>query len=64
VRANADFVLYWMTAFRRLHWNFALDRAIELAQELKRPLVVLEALRCAATTPGRATAFIDSCSTA
>ena len=46
VRADGDFVLYWMTAFRRLHWNFALDRAIELARELKRPLVVLEALRC------------------
>ena len=45
-RADGDFVLYWMTSFRRLRWNFALDRAIELAQEHKRPLVVLDALRC------------------
>jgi deoxyribodipyrimidine photo-lyase len=46
VRADGDFVLYWMTAFRRLRWNFALDRALELATELKRPLLVLDALRC------------------
>jgi deoxyribodipyrimidine photo-lyase len=46
VRADGDYVLYWMTAFRRLRWNFALDRAIELAREFKRPLLVLEALRC------------------
>jgi deoxyribodipyrimidine photo-lyase len=44
--AGGDFVLYWMTAFRRVKWNFALDRAIEWARELKRPLVILEALRC------------------
>lgn len=41
-----DFVLYWMIAFRRTHWNFALDRAVEYAVELKKPLVILEALRC------------------
>jgi deoxyribodipyrimidine photo-lyase len=35
-----------MIAFRRIHWNFALDRAIEYASELKKPLVILEALRC------------------
>lgn len=35
-----------MIAYRRLGWNFALDRAIELAGEFKRPLVILEALRC------------------
>ena len=40
-----DFVLYWMTAARRLTWNYALDRAVELAAELGKPLVVLEALR-------------------
>jgi deoxyribodipyrimidine photo-lyase len=46
VHPDGDFVLYWMIAFRRLHWNFALDRAIEYAAELKKPLVILEALRC------------------
>ncbi|MEW5738405.1 MAG: deoxyribodipyrimidine photolyase [Myxococcota bacterium] len=44
-RSERDLVLYWMTSFRRAQANFALDRAIEHAQELKKPLVVLEALR-------------------
>ena len=35
-----------MTAFRRLGWNFALERAAGWARELGRPLVILEALRC------------------
>ncbi|MAC24916.1 MAG: deoxyribodipyrimidine photolyase [Myxococcales bacterium] len=42
---DGDHVLYWMTAFRRPHHNFALDRAIELCRETDRPLLVLEALR-------------------
>ncbi|HSG48033.1 MAG TPA: hypothetical protein VLA43_09495 [Longimicrobiales bacterium] len=46
VRPDGDFVLYWMVAQRRLGWNFALDRAVEHALELGRPLVILEALRC------------------
>ncbi len=45
-RPDGEFVLYWMIAQRRLVWNFALDRAIAWAEELGRPLVVLEALRC------------------
>jgi deoxyribodipyrimidine photo-lyase len=44
--AERDFVLYWMVANRRLGSNFALQRAVEWAAELRRPLVVLEALRC------------------
>jgi deoxyribodipyrimidine photo-lyase len=43
---GGDFVLYWMTAFRRVHWNYSLDRALEWAMEFDRPLVILEALRC------------------
>jgi len=35
-----------MTAARRTRWNFGLQRAIEHAVELRRPLIVLEALRC------------------
>ena len=46
IRPEKDFVLYWMIAFRRTRWNFALDHAIERARELKKPLVILEALRC------------------
>jgi deoxyribodipyrimidine photo-lyase len=34
-----------MTAFRRLEWNFALERAVEWARSTRRPLLVLEALR-------------------
>lgn len=44
LRTDGAYVLYWMIAFRRAHWNFALDRAVELARMLDRPLLVLEAL--------------------
>jgi deoxyribodipyrimidine photo-lyase len=46
IRPQNDFVLYWMIASRRIHWNFALDYSIERARELNKPLVILEALRC------------------
>jgi deoxyribodipyrimidine photo-lyase len=42
---KGDYVLYWMTAYRRTSYNFSLDRALERARELNRPLVILEALR-------------------
>ena len=45
VRADGTFVLYWMTAARRAAWNYGLDRAIEHAIKLGKPLVVLEPLR-------------------
>ena len=44
-RADGEYVLYWMIANRRSRWNFALDRAIDWALHLDRPLLVLEALR-------------------
>lgn len=46
IRRDGDFVLYWMIANRRLTWNFSLQRAVEHAQRLNKPLLVLEALRC------------------
>lgn len=46
IRADGAFVLYWMIANRRASWNFSLQRAVALAHELAKPLVVLEALRC------------------
>lgn len=46
VRPDGGYVLYWMIAFRRLGWNFALERAAEAARDLSRPLVILEPLRC------------------
>jgi deoxyribodipyrimidine photo-lyase len=46
VNPGGDFVLYWMIACRRVRWNFTVDRAVEWARELDRPLLILEALRC------------------
>ncbi|BCR03814.1 deoxyribodipyrimidine photo-lyase [Desulfuromonas versatilis] len=46
VNEKGEYVLYWMIAFRRTGWNFALQRAVEQARELNRPLLILEALRC------------------
>jgi deoxyribodipyrimidine photo-lyase len=45
VDSAADYVVYWMIAARRPSWNFALDRAIAWCRLLRKPLVVLEALR-------------------
>lgn len=42
---DGDWVLYWMIAARRPTWNFALQRAIERATHLDKPVLVLEALR-------------------
>lgn len=46
VRDGGEFVLYWMIAARRRRANFGLQHAVARAQELGKPLVVLEALRC------------------
>jgi deoxyribodipyrimidine photo-lyase len=46
VRREGECVLHWMTAFRRLDYNFSLQRAAEWARELRVPLVILEGLRC------------------
>ena len=45
VRGDGKFVLYWMTLFRRVRSNFALQRALEWGQKLKRPVVVLESVK-------------------
>lgn len=44
IRSERSYVLYWMIAARRPVWNFALDRAVDQARALRKPLVVLEAL--------------------
>lgn len=46
VSRRGEYVLYWMIANRRAAWNFSLQRAIEFATELNKPLVVFEPLRC------------------
>ncbi|HVJ79863.1 MAG TPA: deoxyribodipyrimidine photolyase [Planctomycetia bacterium] len=43
--ADGEYVLYWMTAFRRPYHNFALDRAVDLARRLGKPVLVFEPLR-------------------
>ncbi|MFN7449763.1 MAG: deoxyribodipyrimidine photolyase [Pirellula sp.] len=43
---DGDYVLYWMTAFRRTRYNFALQRAVEIANEQGKPLLIFEGLRC------------------
>jgi deoxyribodipyrimidine photo-lyase len=45
VRDIGEYVLYWMISSRRLHFNFALDRALEVCTALRKPLVIFEALR-------------------
>lgn len=47
VRPERDYVLYWMTSARRTRYNFGLQYALEQAAALRRPLIVLEALRVA-----------------
>lgn len=39
------YVLYWMTAFRRLGWNFSLEHAAAHARKWEKPLVILEILK-------------------
>lgn len=45
VNAHGEYVLYWMIAHRRTRWNHSLQRAVEWAVELGRPLLVFEPLR-------------------
>jgi len=46
VRFDSQYILYWMIASRRLSYNFALDRALELSREFRKPVIIFEALRC------------------
>ena len=44
IAEGGEYVLYWMVAARRLHFNASLQRAVELAEELGKPLLVFEAI--------------------
>ncbi len=44
-RDSGEYVLYWMTAARRLRYNFGLQRAVEWANKLQRPLLIFDAVR-------------------
>ena len=39
---DGEFVLYWMTACRRYHHNAALERCIQIALEMEKPLLIVE----------------------
>lgn len=45
IRRDGDYVLYWMIAARRVSSNFGLQRAVEWAVRLQKPLVIFEPLR-------------------
>lgn len=45
VNSEGDYVVYWMVSARRTSWNFGLQRAVEWAEALNKPLLVFEALR-------------------
>jgi len=46
VNGSEEYVLYWMTAYRRTHFNYALERAVFWAAELRKPLLIFEPLAC------------------
>ncbi len=46
VDEQGRYILYWMTAQRRLRSNFALERAATWSRHLQKPLLVFEGLRC------------------
>ena len=39
-----DYVLYWVINFKRTTYNFALERAVEWANKLSKPLLIFEPL--------------------
>lgn len=45
VNPAGRYVLYWMVASRRTSYNHGLERAVDYAKDLKRPLLVFEPLR-------------------
>ena len=42
--SSSSYVVYWVIAFKRTKYNFALQRAVEWANKLSQPLVILEPL--------------------
>ena len=41
---QSSYVLYWMITFNRVQYNYALQRAVEWANKLSQPLVILDSL--------------------
>lgn len=45
LQRDGQYVLYWMIASRRTRYSFALQHAVDRADELDKPLVIFEPLR-------------------
>src|SRR5690348_13673773 len=45
VKGSGAYVLYWMTAYRRTHFNFARARRF-LGDRARKPLLIFEPLAC------------------
>ena len=43
---KGQYILYWMTAQRRVEYNYALEYAVHMANTLHKPLIIFEPLRC------------------
>lgn len=46
INEGGAYVVYWMTAARRVSYNFGLEHAAAWSRKLNKGLLVLEALRC------------------
>jgi deoxyribodipyrimidine photo-lyase len=46
VNSEGDYVLYWMQIIRRFEYNYALEFAVQKANELNKPLLIFEGLKC------------------
>lgn len=46
LNSSGEYVLYWMQMYRRFAFNHALEYAVERANELRKPLLIFEGLRC------------------
>lgn len=44
IRPHKNYVLFWMISSRRLHFNFALQHAVDWCNHLGLPLILLESL--------------------
>ena len=44
INTSGDYVLYWMTSARRFHYNAGMDRAVNLALKLNKPILVIECM--------------------
>ena len=44
INPNGKFILYWMTSCRRFNYNASLQHAISLSRDLKKPILVVEAV--------------------